>query len=93
VATENSTSKVPLTIRTHPDNLDRLRELAKAQKTTTSALVDGAIETLLAGEAVADDGIYFTKEDIEHFLPVIEAIGKPVPLSLFLKIISTQKGA
>lgn len=87
----NSAAKVPLTIRTHPANLERLRIVAAEQKTSVSALVDEAIETLLAGQPGTSDGVSFTKEDIERFLPVIEAIGKPVPLSLFLKIVNTQK--
>jgi predicted DNA-binding protein len=87
-------NKVPLTIRTHPASLERLKNLAQAQKKTVSSLVDEAIETLIAGQSgVSDNDFLITKEDIEQFLRVLDAIGKPVSLSLFLKIMSIQKGA
>jgi predicted transcriptional regulator len=86
-----SEAKVPLTIRTRPENMKRLRSLATAQETSVSALVEGAIDAFLSEQPVTNGEVSFTKEDIERFLPVIEAIGKPVPLSLFLEIVSTQK--
>jgi hypothetical protein len=53
--------------------------------------VDEAIQMLLAGNVEMADEVSFTKEYFERFLPVVEAIGKPVSLSLFLKIIQIQK--
>ncbi len=81
--------KVPLTVRVEPTRLEQLRTLAESQDTTVSALVDSAIDTILGTHG--ESAVLITKDDIAAFLPVAEAIGKPVPVALFLNIIRTQR--
>ena len=84
-------AKELLTVRTNPEHIKRLKELAKEQKTTVSALVDKAIEQLLGGKLDMSGDVTISKEDLEKLCRVVDAIGKPVPLKLLLTINEVQK--
>ncbi len=79
--------KVPMTVRVEKERLEKLQTLADSQDTTVTALVDSAIDVILSTSSVM-----LTKDEIAAFLPVAEAIGKPIPIALLLQIIRAQRG-
>lgn len=88
--------KIPVTFRLSQDKHARLKELAEESRRTTSALMDQAIEEFLDRHLIQDvrvenEEACLDAEDIRKVGPVIEAMGTPVPLSLFLKIVRLQK--
>lgn len=93
--------KLPLTIRVEPTSRAGLDELARSTNRTMSSLIDQAVQEFLVRQSIEghlspDDmntGLCLDTMDIERMHAVMQAIGVPIPLKIFLEIIETQRAA
>jgi ribbon-helix-helix protein len=86
--------KTPTTIRLKPDSLEQLKALANTTGRTVSSLIDAAVEEYLNRKPeslvpVISKELLIGSEELKRMTDVVEAMGKPLPLNLFLDLIST----
>lgn len=92
--------KPQVTIRLPGEILAGLRVLAKKKRTSVSALVEGAVNQLLASQSEGGSGTNssemdpsLTVEDVERLLAVLKAFGRPMSLTLVLNVIREGRDA
>jgi len=91
--------KKPVTCRFSQETITRLQEHAAATKQTPSAIINKAVakyfERLSQNETSPKDAhensFHITAEDLLRLIPVLESIGKPAPLNLFLQLVELQR--
>ncbi len=87
--------KVPVTCRIQKNNLDRLKKHGAEIEQTVSFLMNKAVEEYLENgpsfEGKANNGVSLDSDDIKRIGPVLEVMGAPMSLELFLEIIKYQR--
>ena len=87
-------AKKVVSVRVKNESLEKLEEMALQQGNgvTVSPLINCAVELFLSEKDLFEgNGIFLQQSDLTDMLPVMEAIGEPVSLKLFLDIIDAKK--
>jgi len=98
----SSTYKNLVSVRINATNLEKLKSCAEEMRRSVSILVDWAVDEWLkrksaeeslepsSAEVISGDFL-LDAEDLKRMMPVVEAMGKSLPLKLFIDLIGTLR--
>ncbi len=90
-------NKLPITVRVTPENRTGLDRLAEQESRKVSSLVDQAVEEFLVRrlgvQFLLKSILELDSTDVERAVPVMKAVGAPIPLQVFVDLIEVQRKA
>jgi hypothetical protein len=84
-------SKTMVSARISTANVIRLRVISKETRKSVSALFNEAVDEFLRQTPADGTGFSLNVDDLKRMVSVVEAMGKSLPVKLFLEIVQNLR--